>query len=328
MRDQAGTALGQGSLTVQEQATMIATLADMGVWHTPHMVAKIVQTTPFGTTIVTKAKVQARRVLTPAQAADVDWAMSFDTTGGGTAAGLGLTNGQTVIAKTGTTNLAQSAFFLGGIQKYAMAVGMFVSNPGCTLPKSQRYLCQSTSALAFAPPKGLQTLFGVGGFSGYGGQWPALIWHTFFMKNFNGLAPQAWPQPNNDGTRWNLVGKLPAKKAKPGHKEPLPGCHGHGRLKGCPSPSPSPTATVTPTGTPSPTPSPTCGPLQPCGTPTPTPTHTHHHGPGAGGAPAGALVAAPLVMLLIVAAGPSLPLARRRLRRARARLRRARLRLR
>ena len=39
--------------------------------------------------------------------------MSFDMGSLGTANGLGLTNGQTVIAKTGTTNLSQSAFFLG-----------------------------------------------------------------------------------------------------------------------------------------------------------------------------------------------------------------------
>ena len=61
----------------------------------------------------------------------MDWALSADTTGGGTAAGLGLDNGQPVIAKTGTTNLAQSAFFMAATPKYAMADAMFVNKPHC-----------------------------------------------------------------------------------------------------------------------------------------------------------------------------------------------------
>ena len=100
---------------------------------------------------VLPAKIVHRTVLTAGQAADVDWAMSFDTQPGGTAAGLGLDNGQTVIAKTGTTNLSQSAFFMGSTPKYAMAVGMFVSKPTC--PKRLQSYCSSTAALAFQPPR-------------------------------------------------------------------------------------------------------------------------------------------------------------------------------
>ena len=177
MRDEAGTALGQASLTVEEQANMIATLADGGVYHTPHVIKDIIignATTP--------AKINTTEVLTPDEAAEVDYAMSFDMGSLGTANGLGLTNGQTVIAKTGTTNLSQSAFFLGATPRYAMAVGMFVSKPHC--PASLQSLCTSTQALAFAPPAGVQTLFGVGGLAGYGGQWPAVIWHDYFMKEF------------------------------------------------------------------------------------------------------------------------------------------------
>ena len=126
MQDEAGIALGQASLTVEEQATTIATLADNGLYHSPHVIKKIT----VGTS-VTPAKITTRQVLTPDQAADVDWALSADTTGAGTAAGLGLDNGQTVIAKTGTTNLAQSAFFMAATPKYAMADAMFVNKPHC-----------------------------------------------------------------------------------------------------------------------------------------------------------------------------------------------------
>jgi hypothetical protein len=160
----------------------------------------------------------------------------------------------------------------------------------------------------------LQTLFGVGGEAGYGGQWPAIIWHDFFMKNFNSETPVAWPPVNNDGTAWNLVGKFLRPKPKPKHHGHTSGCHKHGRFKFCPTQNPTPpppTPTPTPTFSATPTPSPTChgGPAQ-CQSGSPTPTQ--------GGATAaaravmaGAAVGAPLGMLVIVVAGPALPLVRR-----------------
>jgi membrane peptidoglycan carboxypeptidase len=223
MKDQAGTALGQASLTVEEQATMIATLADGGTYHTPHVIKDII--VGDGTT---PAKITQREVLTPDEAAEVDYAMSFDMGSMGTANGLGLTNGQTVIAKTGTTNLSQSAFFLGATPRYAMAVGMFVNRPNCSLPASEQAACSSTQALAFAPPKGIQTLFGVGGFPGYGGQWPAIIWHDYFMKNFDSQPVQSWPAlPANFGSAWNLVPPLPKPKPQPQQ------CNGNGNPFRC-----------------------------------------------------------------------------------------------
>jgi membrane peptidoglycan carboxypeptidase len=240
MQDEAGTALGQASLTVEEQATMIATLADNGIYHTPHVIQQII----VGNA-VTPAKIDQHEVLTPDQAAEVDYAMSFDMSPMGTADGLGLTNGQTVIAKTGTTNLSQSAFFLGATQRDAMAVGMFVSNPSCTLPASEQALCTDTSALAFAPPAGLQTLFGVGGYPGYGGQWPAIIWHDYFMKEFNSLPVQAWPAPPADyGSAWNLVPPLPKPKPTP---RPSFGFQCPGNARRC-RPVPTPGATCVPGG--------------------------------------------------------------------------------
>jgi membrane peptidoglycan carboxypeptidase len=213
MQDQSGVTLGQASLTVEEQATMIATLADGGVYHTPHVIKDII----VGNA-TTQAKVDQREVLTPDEAAEVDYALSFDMGSLGTANGLGLTNGQTVIAKTGTTNLSQQAFFLGATPRYAMAVGMFVNNNQCEqrLPLSEQAVCSSSQALAFQPPSQVQTLFGVGGLAGYGGQWPAIIWHDYFMKQFNTLPVQSWPAlPANFGSAWNLVPPLPKPKPKP-----------------------------------------------------------------------------------------------------------------
>jgi len=189
-----------------------------------------------------------------------------------------------------------------------MAVALFVDHPGCTLPKSQQYKCQTTGALAYAPPAGLQSLFGVGGLSGYGGQYPAYIWHQFFMQNFNTLPVQGFPPVNNDGQKWNLYGALP----KPHHHndqgqqgQGQHHCFGMppGRCKQLtPPPTPSGIPTTPPTATPSAT------PTKPFGASSTAAARS-------GGAGAGALALA-----LVVVAGPSLPLATRlRNRRSRAR---------
>jgi len=317
MQDEAGIALGQASLTVEEQATTIATLANNGLYNTPHVIKKII----VGNS-VTPAKVTTRQVLTADQAADVDWALSADTTGGGTAAGLGLDNGQPVIAKTGTTNLAQSAYFMAATPRYAMADAMFVNKPHC--PARLGSECSATSSLAYAPPAGVQTLFGVGGMSGYGGQWPAYMWHEYFVKNFEGVPVEQFLPVNNDGEKWNLYGALPKPKPKHDHSHGQP-CPGQGQGQGQGNPfgcrgGPTPTGFPTPTGGPTPTGNPT-----PTGHPTPTgphfavgsqPTPTTGSG-GSGGAGAGA---GAVGLALVVVAGPSLPLVTRlRNRRARAR---------
>ncbi len=43
MQDEYGVALGQASLTVVEQATMLATIDDSGVYHDPHVITSITQ---------------------------------------------------------------------------------------------------------------------------------------------------------------------------------------------------------------------------------------------------------------------------------------------
>ena len=67
MRHQVGIALGQASLTVEEQATMFNTLANNGEYITPHVIKRITQGT-----MTTAAKVVHREVLTPDVASDVD----------------------------------------------------------------------------------------------------------------------------------------------------------------------------------------------------------------------------------------------------------------
>ena len=43
LQDESGVALGQASLTVTEQASMLATIDDNGVYHDPHVITSITQ---------------------------------------------------------------------------------------------------------------------------------------------------------------------------------------------------------------------------------------------------------------------------------------------
>jgi membrane peptidoglycan carboxypeptidase len=269
-----GLALGIGSLTVEEQATTFATLANDGVYVTPHVISQIVDN---GNQV--PLKIVHRRVLSAAAAADVDYALSFDTScnapGTGTpVCGTAVPNGELstprpTIGKTGTTDNAQSAFFLGAIPQYSLAVGMFTNEQG-----SQQGTDFSQSL------NGLASVNGQGG--GFGGAWPTTIWHTFMDNEFSGLPIDQLPTPDfscctlsgQPFIKWNQVPKQPRKPKHHGHNpnpnpNPSPSCKHH--HLGCPPtgqpsppptlPNPKPTPSPTPTA-PTPTaPTPTAGPL-------------------------------------------------------------------
>ena len=280
-----GLALGIAPLTVNEQDTMLSTIDDDGMYHSAHLIQSIINP---GAKTSKPGFVTTAQVLSPALDSQVQYAMSTVTVDGtGTAAEM--SDGRPIIGKTGTTNTAQSAFFIGAIPQYSLSVGIFTEN-------------QSTNTT--------ETLNGLGGDvgGGFGGYWPARIWNTFAEAEFAKLPPQDFPAPDFTGLKWNQVGKLPKKKTKcatkPGAKavgrhgpkpvacpspSPSPTQPGHGRHGGLPTPSPSPTISRTfpgfPTGTPTPTPTGTG-----TTTPTATPTFTLPVGPPTAGAAAGANV--------------------------------------
>ena len=245
-------ALGESNLTAVEQASMFATLANGGTYHTPHVVAKIVQGGGF-----VPLQVESRTVLTPDQAADVDYALSFDNVPGGTAYPNAAWPGQPVIGKTGTTQTAQDAWFIGAIPGYSLGVTLFTNQQNSSLSPGS----QTLDILPVLP--------GGNPLGGYGGEWPAAIWHTFMSNEFAGLAPQQLPTPNFNGfAPWDEVGGAASTPS------PSPS------VSTTPSSGPSPTCTprrgraCVPGGgsTPSPpvSPSPSCTPQQlgqPCVTP-------------------------------------------------------------
>jgi membrane peptidoglycan carboxypeptidase len=234
MVDEAGVALGQASLTVGEQATMLATIDDGGVYHDAHVISSITQNN-----VPTRIRITSYQVFNPdptlntEEATQVQYAMSVDTASYGTAPTAALSNGQEIIAKTGTTTHYQSAFFIGAIPTQALAVGIFTDKSKQSLP------------------------FDLGGNSqgGYGGTWPASIWHTYAENEFVPLGIEPFPTPVFTGAKWNEVPpglrQAPKKKKKPKKQS----------LNGGPTGLPG-------TGPGSPTPVFSCDPsLVTCGTP-------------------------------------------------------------
>ena len=155
-------------------------------------------------------------------ASQIQYAMSKDDASYGTAPVAAMSNGQEIIAKTGTTNSAQSAFFIGAIPNQAMAVALFTNNQG----------------------KGDQTLDLLGGLSqgGMGGTWPASIWHTYAEDMFVPLGIEPFPTPVFTGQTWNQVPPN-LRNAGKKHKKHDNGHNGNGNGNGDGNGNPSPTPT-------------------------------------------------------------------------------------
>jgi membrane peptidoglycan carboxypeptidase len=261
-----GMALGQDSLSVNEQDTMLAALDNNGMYHSAHLIEQISQGT-----VAYPLKVNSWQVLTPAQDSQIQYAMSFDTINGtGTAAAM--SDGRPIIAKTGTTDNYHSAFFIGAIPQYSLSVGIFTQQQGNTT----------------------QTLNGLGGNvgGGFGGYWPAQIWHTFAESAFAQLPIQQFPAPQFTGQPWNLLSAnpipAPTPTAAPTHST-KPKTHPTAPVTPA-SPPPATPHGGKPTVAPTATATPTCGPLTgvPC----------TGGGGGAGGGAAGFVALVPLRWLL------------------------------
>jgi membrane peptidoglycan carboxypeptidase len=222
-------ALGQGDLTVLDQANTFAVLAAGGMYATPHVISQLSEA---GTPI--PLKIVHRQVLTPAQAADVDYALSFDNVPGGTAYPEAAWN-RSIIAKTGTTNNDRAAFFIGSVPQYSLAVGMFTQNQSDN----------TTQTLDVLPTLANQQA------GGYGGDWPATIWDEFMTNEYAQLPVAALPTPDYNGfTQWVQVMPQPKPKKT---RQPNPGQSCGPRHHGpfgqpCPgqTPNPNPTSSCTP----------------------------------------------------------------------------------
>jgi membrane peptidoglycan carboxypeptidase len=199
-------ALGEGELTAVEQASLFATLADNGIYHTPHVVASVIR---GGVQLPTGVVTQT--VLTPAAAADVDFALSADNVPGGTAYPDAVWPGYEVIGKTGTTQTAQDAWFIGAIPQQALAVTMFTNE-------------QDSVSSAGAQTLDIMPDLPGNATGGYGGAWPAYIWHSFMTTEFETTAPEQFMTPDyTNFVQWNEVGTgAPQAPVKKRHRQPFP----------------------------------------------------------------------------------------------------------
>jgi membrane peptidoglycan carboxypeptidase len=212
---------------------MLSTIANGGTYHQAHVIRS--WQSPEGT--VQLPHVAMHQVLSQALDSQVQYAMEMTTVDGtGTAASLG--PNVPILGKTGTTTNSKSAFFIGAVPQWSLAVGIFTEQQN---------------------PNSPEALTALGG-GGFGGTWPAAIWHTFMSEEFGNLPVQQFLNPIFTGEKWNQVGNVPAKKKKKPKATPTPtstckrpfgfGCRTPGG-----STSPTPTST-TPTGLPT-TPTPT-----------------------------------------------------------------------
>jgi membrane peptidoglycan carboxypeptidase len=222
-----GVALGQASLSVLEQASMLATIDNGGVYHSAHIISSIGHDNqnsapPIPVKVTSYPVFSSNPTVNANLASQVQYAMSKDDAPYATAPGAAMSNGQEIIAKTGTTDSAQSAFFIGAIPSQTLAVALFTNNQG----------------------KGKQTLDMLGGLSqgGMGGTWPAAIWHTYAEDQFVPLGVEPFPAPVFTGATWNQVppGLRTAGNKHKGHDHGGNGDHnGNGNGNGGPTPFPT-----------------------------------------------------------------------------------------
>jgi membrane peptidoglycan carboxypeptidase len=230
MEHEAGVALGQASLSVLEQATMLSAIDNGGTYHAAHVIGSVSQGGAHYPVGVRSYPVFSQVPnVNSNMASQVQYAMS-KVAYNGTGAAAGMSDGRPIISKTGTTNTAQSAFFIGAIPQESLAVGIFTNHQSGTLNDPQ-------------------TLNGLGGISqGFGGTWPAMIWHAYAENMFAPLGIVQFQQPAFTGSKWILVPpNLRAKPHKKKNQNPNPGDGFPTLPPGNGNPNPYPTYSCDPT---------------------------------------------------------------------------------
>jgi membrane peptidoglycan carboxypeptidase len=306
-RDTAGSpavALGENPLTPVEQASTFATLADDGVYHTPHVIQSLQRNN--GTTV--PSNLTTRRVLSMAQVVDVDWALSFDNTwdqdgeAGTALATVPFAQGD-LIAKTGTLGTganASEAWFNGSTRKlFSLSVALFTNLPG---------------------QQNLDNLPAANGTPGsQGGGWPASIFNAYMERNVSSsqILPLLPLDTTNFQTWIRVKAQAPKKQmCKQGGGGPFGGFGG--KQQGCVCPphatfcgqNPNPGTSCNGNNCTSPAPSSSCGGLaglagqcssSPAPTDTPSPSTSPSATPSTGPQTTSFLISPPGPGILTVA---------------------------
>lgn len=162
-------ALGTMSVAAVDQAAGFATFANGGYHMPQHLIAKVVDTEtgeelqPKDADILESG---GTRAFSAETAADATYAMQQVITDNHNAK---LDDGRPMAGKTGTSNNAVSAWFVGFVPQYSTAVGL-----------------HRTDGEPLVLP---------GEASIYGGQMPARLWKAFMTKVLEDVPPEEFPQP-------------------------------------------------------------------------------------------------------------------------------------
>jgi penicillin-binding protein 1A len=158
--------LGVAEATPLEMATVVSTLADEGVRHTPTFIERVVG--PDGKVYIDNTQPAGQRVLDPAVAdCETDILRGVIQRGTGTRAQL---PGRDAAGKTGTTDDHGDAWFIGFTPQLATAVWM-----GATT--------------------GRVPMTDVGGIDVFGGTYPAEIWQAYMSAELAGQPAPPLPAP-------------------------------------------------------------------------------------------------------------------------------------
>jgi membrane peptidoglycan carboxypeptidase len=158
--------LGVAEATPLDMATVVSTLADEGVRHTPTFIERVVG--PDGKVYIDNTQPAGQRVLDPAVAdCETDILRGVIQRGTGTRAQL---PGRDAAGKTGTTDDHGDAWFIGFTPQLATAVWM-----GATT--------------------GRVPMTDVGGIDVFGGTYPAEIWQAYMSAELAGQPAPPLPAP-------------------------------------------------------------------------------------------------------------------------------------
>ena len=124
---------------------MLATIDNGGVYHSAHVIASISRTNAprIPIKVISYPVFSSNPTINANEASQVQYAMSEDDAPYGTAPGVAMSNGQEIIAKTGTTNSAQSAFFIGAIPSQTLAVALFTNEQGQAGKANRPWTCSA-----------------------------------------------------------------------------------------------------------------------------------------------------------------------------------------
>nr|WP_246422483.1 transglycosylase domain-containing protein [Nocardiopsis mwathae] len=223
-------ALGTYQVTALDQAAGYATFANGGVHIPQHMVTEV-KDPATGQRLHPDDQGRldsGKRAFSEAAAADATYAMTqVVENGGGDKAAL--PDGRPVAGKTGTSNDAKSAWFVGYTPQLSVAVGLSRTD-------GQRLVIPGVSDV-------------------YGGTTSARIWRNFMAKAMEGQPVKDFPAPAWTGSTRNdapVTSPSPEPESSPSDKpEPTP------------TPSTEPDPTPDPDLDPTPDPEPTCLPFDP-----------------------------------------------------------------